>query len=138
MADSVDMCQSLPVSSQHLPCCCRGEIGLAETAGVGVSPGAGVGLRPGAALGPLGGSELIHRVRVLDPLAADGEVPPVARGEEHRRGVTRRDTQKAVDLDVVDRLLALLFGGVVVVADVVDVDPEMVELPDELVGVGLR
>ncbi|PYY63611.1 hypothetical protein DEJ30_11910 [Curtobacterium sp. MCPF17_003] len=60
------------------------------------------------------------------------------RGEEHRCGVAGRDTQKAVDLDVVDRLRDLLFGGVLVVADVVDVEAQLVELPDELVGVGLR
>jgi len=39
---------------------------------------------------------------------------------------------------MVDRLRDLLFGGALVVADVVDVDPQLVELPDELVGVGLR
>jgi hypothetical protein len=39
---------------------------------------------------------------------------------------------------VVDRLRDLLFGGCLVVADVVDVDAQLVELPDELVGVGLR
>jgi hypothetical protein len=62
----------------------------------------------------------------------------VLRGEEHRGGVASRDTQKAVDLDVVDRLRDLLFGGLLVVADVVDVEAQLVELPDELVGEGLR
>ncbi len=53
-------------------------------------------------------------------------------GEEVGGGVPGRDTQKAVDLDVVDRLPVLE-----VAADVVDVDSELVQLPDELVGMGL-
>jgi hypothetical protein len=62
----------------------------------------------------------------------------VLRGVEDRTGLPSRDTQKAVDLGVVDRLRDLLCGGVLVVADVGDVDPQLVQLPDELVGVGLR
>jgi hypothetical protein len=39
---------------------------------------------------------------------------------------------------VVYRLLPLLCGVGLVVADVVDVDAQLVQLPDELVGVELR
>jgi len=61
-------------------------------------------------------------------------VPPSTRGKKDRGRIPGGDTQKAVDLYVVDRLAARIANDAIRA----QIEPELVQFPDELVGVGLR
>jgi hypothetical protein len=121
-ADSVAISTSIP--AKHLPRLSRGESGLTETARVLVFPWPRVRLRLPLALGR---HEEVEVIRSKQPLPRHRVRPPVHHREQPRRRFTGRHTKQPVRIDVIDAP-----------ADVTRRVPELVELEDELVGVGLR